>query len=107
MIWVPQQLYHFRPAPPGVWTVCYHHNQWNASRAAQFREEIDRYEANIVSIEDVVDGKVPRKRGWSAWLCTHPRLSDLLIRTELKLWIWWSAGRRFQCPAATSLELLR
>jgi predicted deacetylase len=91
--WVPQQLHYFRPAPRGVWTVCYHHNQWNASRVGKFREEIDEYGANIVSLEDVVDRNAQRECGWSAWLCTRPRLSHFLIRGELKLWSWWNAGR--------------
>ncbi|PYJ82831.1 MAG: hypothetical protein DME22_17315 [Verrucomicrobia bacterium] len=31
MTWVPQQLSCLRLAPPGVWTVCYHHNRWTAA----------------------------------------------------------------------------
>ena len=25
-IWIPQQLWRFRPMPFGTWTICYHHN---------------------------------------------------------------------------------
>src|SRR5258705_10374661 len=75
IIWLPQQLYYFRPTPPGLWTVCYHHNQWDVSRARRFREDLDHYGANIVSIEDVVDGNVRRGGRSSAWLCTRPRVS--------------------------------
>jgi peptidoglycan/xylan/chitin deacetylase (PgdA/CDA1 family) len=97
--WVPQQLYRFRPAPPGVWTVCYHHNQWTASQARTFTEDVDRYGANIVSLADVLDESAGRESNGTAWLCTRPRLSRFLIRSELKLWGWWSAGRRrCQCP---------
>jgi len=108
MTWVPQQLYYFRPTPPGVWTVCYHHNQWNAARMGKFREEVDAYGANIASLEDVVNGNARRECGWSAWLCTRPHLSRFLIRLELKLWGWWSAGgRRLQCPDVTPVQLVR
>ena len=90
--WVPQQMHYFRPAPSGVWTVCYHHNQWNGSRLAKFREELNEYGDNIVLIEDILNPV--RVCQLSAWLCTHPRVSEILIRGELKLWSWWSAGRR-------------
>ena len=108
MTWVPQQLYYFRPAPAGVWTVCYHHNQWSASQPGKFREDVDRYGANIVSLDTVLDGGVLPECKWSAWLCTRPRLSRFLIRSELKLWSWWSAGRgRVPCAEANAVQLLR
>jgi predicted deacetylase len=108
MTWVPQQLYYFRPAPAGVWTVCYHHNQWSASQPGKFREDVDRYGANIVSLDTVLDGGVQPECNWSAWLCTRPRLSRFLIRSELKLWSWWSAGRRrFPCLEANAVQLSR
>lgn len=88
MTWVPQQMYYFRPAPAGVWTVCYHHNQWDPSRLGKFREEVDRYRENIVSLEAVLDRNTGRQCRWSAWLCTRPRISQFLIRLELKLWSW-------------------
>jgi len=86
MTWLPQQMHYFRPAPAGVWTVCYHHSQWTASRLETFREEIDRYGANIVSLEGVLHQYARRQSRWSAWLCMRPRLSQFLIRLELKLW---------------------
>jgi predicted deacetylase len=108
MTWVPQQLYYFRPAPAGVWTVCYHHNQWDGSQPRKFREDVDHYGANIVSLDTVLDGDVLPESKWSAWLCTHARLSRFLIRAELKLWSWWSAGRRrFTCADASAVQLLR
>ena len=94
MTWVPQQLYYFRPAPAGVWTVCYHHNQWNGSGAGKFRNDLEQYASNIVSLDAILDGGAPPESKWSAWLCTSPRLSRFLIRLELKLWSWWIAGRR-------------
>jgi predicted deacetylase len=98
--WLPQQLYCFREAPAGVWTVCYHHNQWSASEWTRFREAVDRYAAGVVSLDDALDAAVGREGSGSAWLCTRPRLSRLLIRSELKLWSWWCAGRnRLSCRA--------
>jgi predicted deacetylase len=94
MTWVPQQLFHFRAAPAGVWTVCYHHNQWTASQMRKFREDVHAYGANIVSLDDVLQRTAPQECKCSAWLCTHPRLSRFLIRSQLKLWSWWIARRR-------------
>jgi predicted deacetylase len=108
MTWVPQQLYYFRPAPAGVWTVCYHHNQWGASKFGKFREDADRYGANIVSLDAVLDGGVRPECKWSAWLCTRPHLSRFVIRSELKLWNWWSAGRRqLQITDMNAVQLSR
>jgi hypothetical protein len=97
--WVPQQLFYFRPAPPGVWTVCYHHNQWTASQLQQFRDDLDDYGANLASLDEALKKNAPRERKWSAWLCTHPRLSRFLIRAELKLWEV-TRGRRQAASAA-------
>jgi predicted deacetylase len=91
--WVPQQLHYFRPAPAGVWTVCYHHNSWSASQTRKFRQDVHEYGASIASLEEVLDRNVLRSSKSSAWLCTRPRLSRFWIRVQLKLWSWWSAGR--------------
>lgn len=99
--WVPQQMYYFRPAPAGVWTVCYHHNQWEPSRLGKFRDEVDHYGANIVSLEEVLDAQAGCR--WSAWLCTHPRVSEFLIRAELKLW----SLRRKRLKAELQTEYVR
>jgi len=91
--WVPHQLYYFRPAPAGVWTVCYHHNKWDSAKLRRFRNDLDRYNRDIASLDAVLDGTLSQQRNWSAWMCTHPRISRFLIRVELKLWQWWSAAR--------------
>lgn len=93
VFWVPQQLFGFRPAPAGVWTLCYHHNQWAAEQLRQFREDLDRYGGQIACLDDI-DREWAGRRSWgSAFLCTHPRLSSLLIRGELKLTGWWRSRK--------------
>ena len=86
MIWVPQQLFEFRPAPSGVWTVCFHHNHWNALEARQFQMNLERYRGELSSLDEALGANRVRKSRWSARLCTAPRLSRLLVRTQLKLW---------------------
>ena len=108
MTWVPQQLYYFRAAPAGVWTVCHHHNRWSAAQMSKFREDLDEYAANIAGLDDVLDGSAQSECKWSAWLCTHPRVSRFLFRAGLKLWSWYSAGRRrLQFADVKSVQLAR
>lgn len=49
--WVPQQLWKFRKMMFGVWTICYHHNNWRDIEVIKFREDMDNYKAQITSIE--------------------------------------------------------
>jgi len=107
MMWVPQQLFYFRPAAAGVWTVCYHHNKWTASQMRQFRKDVDDYGANIASLKDVLNTNAPRVSKWSEWLCIHPRLSRFLVRAQLKLWSWYAGQRRVQHTDLDALQLPR
>jgi len=86
MIWIPQQLFEFRSAPPGVWTVCFHHNHWNPSDTRQFEANLASYRRQISSLDEALHLNKARKSRWSARLCTSPRLSRLLVRSQLKFW---------------------
>jgi len=107
MTWVPQQLFYFRPAPSGVWTVCYHHNEWTAAQRRKFREDVDNYGANIVSLNDVLNANPPRVSQWSEWICLHPRLSRFLTRAQLKLWSWYAGQRHLQGADLDAVQLSR
>lgn len=85
LTWVPQQLYGFRPAPSGVWTVAYHHNHWTAADLGRFREDLRRFRADLSSLDEVLLAWSGRRSWWSEWLCTSPQISQLLVRVELKL----------------------
>jgi predicted deacetylase len=104
IFWVPQQLFHFRSAPPGVWTVCAHHNHWTTADLGRFRENLARYCAEMWSLDDVLQVWAGHRSRWSAWLCTQPHLSPLLIRAELKFWEWWRSGREQQHPHELSFQ---
>jgi uncharacterized protein DUF2334 len=88
LFWVPQQLFGFRPAPPGIWTVCYHHNCWTPADLRQFRDDLDCYGPEVTSLDDVLGQWAGRRSWWSSLLCTSPRLSPWVIRVHLKLWNW-------------------
>jgi hypothetical protein len=86
MIWIPQQLFQFRPAPPGVWTISFHHNDWTPRDTAAFREDLKRYGPNISSLDEVLPHARCRTSRLSARISTLPRLSRFMLRCELKLW---------------------
>jgi hypothetical protein len=94
MTWVPQQLFSFRPAPRGIWTVCYHPNQWTTSRMARFREEIDRYERDICSLDQVLHWGC-RRSASSEQISRFPRVLQWVIRCQLKMWSYHRLG---VCP---------
>lgn len=51
-LWVPQQLWRFRPMPAGLWTVCYHCNGFSHAAVEGFARDIARYATRIVSMHD-------------------------------------------------------
>ena len=107
MIWIPQQLHGFRPAPPGVWTVCYHHNYWTAADVEDFKEELRQFRDEIQTLDNALEIWGKRHSGWSSWLCTHPQVSHRLIRMELKLWEWWHEKRFRYNPPKTREKTLQ
>lgn len=45
VLWVPQQLWRFRPMPPGVWTVCHHLNRWGDAEVLRLQADLHSYRA--------------------------------------------------------------
>ena len=89
VFWVPQQLHSFRPAPTGLWTVCQHHNHWNLPAVRKFRSDLERHRGDVWSLEEALSCYGNRRSYSSAHLCTSPRLSQFIIRCQLKLWNLW------------------
>jgi Uncharacterized protein conserved in bacteria (DUF2334) len=107
LLWVPQQLFRFRPAPPGVWTVCYHHNRWTTADLGKFREDLQYYGAFISSLDEVVQDWAGRRSWWSAFCCTSPRFSPVLIRCQLKLISYWRSLPAQEQPEIKPLSNLQ
>lgn len=61
MTWVPQQLWSFRSAPSGVWTVCNHHNGWSERRLEQFGESLRDHASRITDLATVLRDYAGRK----------------------------------------------
>ena len=86
MLWVPQQLWRFRPMPLGVWTVCTHINAWDSTDIARFERDIEKYRAYISSFPEVVGSYAGRRRNLldSLFELSFPHL--LGFRLRLRSW---------------------
>jgi peptidoglycan/xylan/chitin deacetylase (PgdA/CDA1 family) len=62
--WIPQQLWHFRPMPGGLWTVCLHCNRYGESEIAQLRRWLSDYAHAITSVGEVRRIYPPRAGTW-------------------------------------------
>lgn len=79
MLWIPQQLWRFRPMPFGVWTVCLHHNRWTDRQIAAFGANVRRYRESITDVE-----AIERQFGGGARRGVDPWTSRLFL-TALRL----------------------
>lgn len=59
MIWIPQQLWKFHPLPFGIWTICFHCNNWTEADLKKFRTDVYSYQKFIVSFPEVI----PKQKG--------------------------------------------
>lgn len=60
MVWVPQQLWRFRDAPPGLWTVCLHVNKWSSGHVERLASDLRARRAQMTSLPDALDWAPPR-----------------------------------------------
>lgn len=103
--WVPQQLFSFRAVRRGVWTVCYHHNEWTAHDMEIFSRDIRLHHARIQCLEDVLREYEGRCSAWSRRLCTSPRFSRFLVRAQLKVWSWLIPSQEAPVSMTTNAQL--
>jgi predicted deacetylase len=81
MLWVPQQLWRFRPMPAGVWTICFHHNRWTGDVVAAFRRDIKSFHKEIVTLQSIRERfDTSRKRPIDSFLSLA---LPLLLRVRL------------------------
>lgn len=53
-LWIPQQLWRFRPFPGGIWTVCHHINDYSDVDIERFAKELSSYRNKITSLDEVL-----------------------------------------------------
>lgn len=56
-IWIPQQIWRFRPFISGLWTVCYHHNNWRQLDISRFESDISTFARSITSLTSILDNE--------------------------------------------------
>ena len=61
MLWIPQQLWKLRAMPFGIWTVCYHHNNWSEDNLKKFKNDVCKFKASITTV-DVIGNDFRSKR---------------------------------------------
>jgi predicted deacetylase len=64
VFWIPQQLWRFRAAPFGVWTVCVHSKDHLYLDSAHFQRRIWEYRRSIASFPEILKAYSMRKYGW-------------------------------------------
>lgn len=53
--WVPQQLWELKRMPGGVWTVCYHHNNWGSAKLLSFSDNLRIYSGQITDLPAILN----------------------------------------------------
>lgn len=86
MLWVPQQLWGFRRMPCGVWTVCYHHNEWTENEIVQFRHDLQKYKNAIVGFNDAINSVPPRRLKYFAAGVNAAFRAVMTIKRKLRQW---------------------
>ncbi len=51
--WIPQQFWHFRPMPAGLWTVCLHCNGYGEAEIVRLQDWIATYSGKLTTVDDV------------------------------------------------------
>ncbi len=60
--WIPQQLWRFRAMPPGIWTVCFHHNEFiEQKHVDEFVRNIEEFASVIISFDQALNDYPAKK----------------------------------------------
>lgn len=51
--WIPAQHWDFKKCPRGIWTICYHHNAWEAPQMDKFRAVLTKHGPEITDVPTV------------------------------------------------------
>jgi predicted deacetylase len=92
VFWIPQQLWDFAPQRSGVWTVCIHHNAWQAEDVARFSHSLELYKNVVVSLDAIAQQYANRQPG---------------LRDQLFAWYWRRCRRIVNGGARRLLKTVR
>jgi predicted deacetylase len=83
MMWVPQQLWHFRKMPFGIWTVCLHVNLWTSSDVARLGSDLQEFSSVTTDWQAVASLYRQRRRSWVDRMFSKTYPTALRIRRWL------------------------
>ena len=92
-LWVPMQIWSFRYRPFGLWTVCYHHNDWTAGDLRRFAADVAAYRARITDFAAVASAPYIRAKSWHDTLVANLMLSTLFGKRWLRSRLDRAAGK--------------
>jgi len=64
LTWIPQQLWGLTARPFGVWTACYHTNEFGAGDLKRFRRQIREFQSLTTSVPDLLQEFAGRRPTW-------------------------------------------
>lgn len=53
-LWIPQQIWRFKPMPFGLWTVSLHHNGYSDSDIKKLDHDISKFAPDIISFDQAI-----------------------------------------------------
>lgn len=82
--WVPQQLWRLRPRLFGLWTVCYHHNNWTPADLDRFKADVAAYRSQIVGVRETLELFRGRRITWRDTLAARIMMGEIRVRDAAK-----------------------
>jgi predicted deacetylase len=83
-VWIPQQLWKFRPRRVGVWTVCLHPNKWTRLGVAAFDMTLAEYGSRLTDVPSVLAVYGDRRQGLvDEWFRAYRRVKRTAKRAIL------------------------
>ena len=73
--WIPQQLWKFRRLPAGLWTVCFHSNEFSEDAIIKLEKDLEEFRSMLVSVPEVLRQYVARPE-------------NAVDTAFSKLWLW-------------------
>jgi len=93
ILWVPQQIWSFRYRPFGLWTVCYHHNDWTATDLKRFAADLAAYRSRITDFASVYSSPRIRKKTWRDTVISRLMLNTVYAKRRLRSTLDRAAGK--------------
>jgi len=92
-LWIPQQLWQFKPMRCGLWTVCLHHNAYSDADLKKFERDVEEYASKIISFDQAIQDSSAKEINLMDK--AMERYWHILLRTKTALWPIASRIKKF------------